>query len=180
MKFSWLEMLGGGLLITAWLLYGANFIGDTLVHVAEAPHAKSTATAKAKDGGGAPAKAEAEAPAADLATLLASADADAGKKAFNKCKSCHNVDKGAKNKVGPNLWNIAGGAKAAVPGFKYSDVLVGLGGTWSLAELDAFIANPKGMAPGTRMSYGGMKNAGDRAALILFLREQSDNPVALP
>lgn len=176
MKLSRFEMLGASFLITAWSLYGISLIGDYLVPVSEAPAQSSMAKAPEAAKKSTPAAGE----TANLSDLLASATPADGEKAFKKCKSCHSADKGGKNKVGPNLWNVAGGPKASIAGFKYSDALKNLGGTWSLADLDAFIENPKGTVPGTRMSYRGMKNAGSRAALVLYLRGQSDTPPPLP
>jgi cytochrome c len=115
-----------------------------------------------------------------LAALLAAADADAGKKVFGKCKACHGLDKGGKNKVGPNLWDIVGRPVAGGEGFKYSGALKDIGGNWSYEALDAFLASPKTFAKGTRMSFSGVKDETDRANLIAWMRTFSDNPAALP
>ncbi|MHA1598518.1 MAG: c-type cytochrome [Alphaproteobacteria bacterium] len=124
------------------------------------------------------------AEAVSLASLLATADKkadlNAGKKLYGKCKSCHTVDEGGKNRVGPNLWNIVGRAKASGDGYKYSAAMADLGGDWNFANLDGFLAKPKAFVKGTKMSYSGMRKATDRAALIVWLRSMSDNPVALP
>ncbi len=139
--------------------------------------------------GGAPA---AEAPAetakaadkkpaqlAAIGPLLAGASADKGKSVARKCTTCHSIKKGGKAKVGPALWGIVG-AKKAGGSFRYSSVLKGLGGTWDYEALNAFLADPRGYAPGNKMAFAGIKKAGDRAALILFLRGLSDSPAALP
>jgi len=112
--------------------------------------------------------------------LLASADAGDGKKIFRKCKACHTADKGGRHKVGPNLWDVVGRAKAGAGGYRFSGVLAGLGGTWTFADLDAFLARPKAFAPGTKMTFRGVKKAADRAALIAYLRSLSDSPKPLP
>ncbi len=111
--------------------------------------------------------------------MLASADAGAGAKVFKKCKACHTADKGGKNKVGPNLWDIVGKAKAAA-GFKFSGALKGLGGTWTYKDLDGFLADPKGFAKGTKMGFAGVKKPKARAHLIAYLRSLSDQPKPLP
>jgi len=54
----------------------------------------------------------------DYAALLASADASAGEKVFNKCKSCHKIEEGA-NGVGPHLWDLMGRKVAGVDGYSY-------------------------------------------------------------
>ncbi len=112
--------------------------------------------------------------------LLASADAGDGKKVFRKCKACHTADKGGAHKVGPNLWDVVGRAKAGAAGYRFSGVLSGLGGAWTFADLDAFLAKPKAFAPGTKMTFNGVKKATDRAAVIAYLRSLSDSPEPLP
>ena len=119
-----------------------------------------------------------EAPS--LGALLAAADAGAGKKVFKKCAACHTVEQGGAKKVGPNLWSIAGREVASAGDFAYSDALAGLGGTWDLDRLDAFLGDPKGFAPSTKMSFAGIKKDGQRANLLLFLIQNSDAPLPLP
>ena len=121
-------------------------------------------------------------PSADgtVLALLAAADAGAGKKVFKKCKACHSADKSGAHKVGPNLWDVVGRAKAGAQGYKFSGVLAGLGGTWTFEDLDAFLAKPKAFAPGTKMTFNGVKKAADRAAVIAYLRSLSDSPKPLP
>lgn len=112
--------------------------------------------------------------------LIAAADTAAGQKVVKKCTTCHDLAKNGPDKIGPNLWNIVGSQMAARQGYKYSDALVGLGGQWGYAELDAFLTKPRAFAPGTKMSFGGLKKPADRASIIAFLRMLSDNPAALP
>ena len=88
--------------------------------------------------------------------------------------------KNGQSKVGPNLWNIINNSKASVSGFAYSNALKNSGGTWSYEELNALLYKPKDYLPGTKMNFSGLKKANDRANLILWLREQSDDPVPLP
>ena len=82
--------------------------------------------------------------------------------------------------MGPNLWNIVNAPKAQVPGFSYSDALASIAEPWGFHELNLFIADPRAYAPGTRMSYGGMRNPTHRAELIAWMRTRADNPVPLP
>ncbi len=66
-------------------------------------------------------------------------------------------------------------------GYKYSNALKGKSGeTWSYDNLDAFLAKPKGWAPGTKMAFAGLEKPERRADLIAHLRSLSDNPAALP
>ena len=129
---------------------------------------------------GAPAEEAAPTAVASLASLLAMADVDAGKKTAKKCGACHDVKKGGPNKVGPNIWNIVGARQAGVSGYRYSSALKGLGGTWDYAALDAFLLKPRAYAKRTKMSFAGIAKAKDRANLIGYLRGLSDNPKPLP
>lgn len=103
----------------------------------------------------------------DLATLLASADTAAGEKAFGKCRACHKID--GSNGVGPHLDGVVNRDKASVEGFNYSNAALEQEGTWAPENIDAFIANPKGYMPGTKMTFAGIKNPVERANLIAYL-----------
>jgi cytochrome c len=115
-----------------------------------------------------------------MASLLAAYDADAGLKAFRKCKACHTSGEGEKNRVGPNLWNVVGREKGSVEGFKYSDAMKLKGGNWTFEDLDRFLANPRTFVMGTKMSLKGISDLTQRATVIGFLRSLSDDPKALP
>jgi cytochrome c len=120
------------------------------------------------------------AQAEPLPVLLASADVAKGQSAAKKCLACHNFDKGGPNKIGPNLWGVVGRAKGSHEGFSYSSAMKGKGGDWTLDDIFAFIANPKGYVPGTIMAFAGVSNPKERADIIAFLRSLSDSPVPLP
>ena len=115
-----------------------------------------------------------------ISALLINASLEKGEKTFKKCGSCHNYKKGSSNKVGPNLWNIINSPKASADGFAYSKALAELGGKWTYEELSAFLYKPKEYIEETKMNFSGLKKVEDRANLILFLRNQSDNPLPLP
>jgi cytochrome c len=95
------------------------------------------------------------------------ADADAGKAVFNKCKACHQVDK---NAVGPHLGGVVGRKAASVEGYNYSDALKKSGITWDEAALDKWLQGPSKDVPGTKMIFAGIKDEGDRANLIEYLK----------
>lgn len=101
--------------------------------------------------------------------LLASADPEKGAKAFGKCKACHKIEDG-KNATGPHLFGVVDRVVGSVDGFGYSGKLVAVADVWSAENLDAFIENPKGFAPGTKMTFSGMKKPKDRANLIAYLQ----------
>ena len=122
------------------------------------------------DAGG-DAEAEGGEATVDVAALVAAGDAAAGEKVFSKCKSCHKLDGG--KATGPHLAGVVNRAKASVEGFSYSDVLKGMAGdSWTPENLYAFLENPKGYAPGTRMSFAGLPKSEDRANVIAFLATQ--------
>jgi len=176
MNILFLQKFGAIVLIVVWVVWGSITVGNLLIPTDEP---EVPAALKLVKTGPAP---SAPAPSADgtVLALLAAADAGAGKKAFRKCKACHSVDKGGAHKVGPNLWDVVGRAKAGAQGYRFSGVLAGLGGTWSFADLDAFLAKPKAFAPGTKMSFSGVRKAAERAAVIAYLRSLSDSPKPLP
>jgi cytochrome c len=126
--------------------------------------------------------AEPAGPAVDpVLPLLAAADATKGEAVFKACAACHTLEQGGANKVGPNLWEVVGRPHAAHPGFAYSAALQAFAGKpWTYEELNHFLANPKGYAPGTKMTYGGLKKTQDRADLIAYLRLQAATPAPLP
>jgi cytochrome c len=119
--------------------------------------------------------------AASVVPLLASADAAAGEKAARKCTSCHTLEEGGANKIGPNLWNIVGRGIASAGGYSYSGHLQGKSGeSWTYENLDGFLSKPKDWAPGTKMSFAGLKKVEERADLIAYLRSLSASPAPLP
>jgi cytochrome c len=141
-----------------------------------------TAEAKAAPAGAAPGAAGGKEGAGEtnLAALFHDTDAAAGEKVARKCAACHNFEKGGANKIGPHLWGVLGRQIASVPDFNYSNALKSKEGTWDYDKLNAFLTNPREWAPGTRMTFVGLKKPEDRAAVILYLRSLSDNPEPLP
>ena len=137
-----------------------------------------------KIGGNAPVQTStaAAAPAGpeDITGMLASADAAAGEKLFKKCAACHTYDKGGAKKQGPNLWNVVGGDRGAVAGFKYSADMKSMGGKWSIEDLNTFLYKPKMLVKKTKMNFAGFKKAKDRANIILFLHSKADTPMLMP
>ena len=115
-----------------------------------------------------------------ISLLLAGASLEQGEKIFKKCGACHNYKKNSKSKIGPNLWNLINRQKASVSGFTYSKSLSEYGGKWTFEELNEFLYKPKKYISGTKMNFTGLNNVKDRANLILWLRQQSDNPIPLP
>jgi len=100
---------------------------------------------------------------------LAEGDAAAGEKVFNKCKACHSTEAG-KNKIGPSLHGVVGRAAGAVDGYKYSSAMAESGLVWDEANLDAFLAKPKDLVSGTKMTFAGLKKEDERADVIAYLK----------
>lgn len=99
-------------------------------------------------------------------------DADKGSKVFKKCAACHAVGPDAKNKVGPELNGIVGRTTATAPDFKYSDAMKAKGDeghVWTVEELDAYLADPKGFIPGNKMAFPGLRKEDERADVIAYL-----------
>lgn len=110
-----------------------------------------------------------------LATLLATADPAKGEQVFKKCTSCHTINQGGANGIGPNLYGTLGMSIAGHAGFAYSDTLKSMGGTWDFDKLSEFVHNPKRFAPGTKMTFAGLGNPEDRANLLVYLNAQGSN-----
>lgn len=114
--------------------------------------------------------------AVPLATLLAEADPAKGKAAFAKCASCHTVNAGGANGIGPNLHGVMGeGIGVGAGGFAFSDALKSHGGTWDFETMDAWLKSPKAFAPGTKMTFAGLGKPEERAAMIVYLNSEGSN-----
>jgi cytochrome c len=106
------------------------------------------------------------------APALAEGDAALGEKVFNKCKTCHENEKGV-NRVGPTLKGIVGRKTASVEGFRYSEAMAKKGTEgliWDEANIASYIADPKGFVPGNKMSFPGLKTPEEIANLIAYLK----------
>lgn len=147
----------------------ATWASDALYATAPAAHGdEPVAQAYTIDTGAAEAPAEAAEEGPAFADLFAAADAAAGEKVFGKCKACHKMD--GTDGTGPHLNGVVERAKASVAGFGYSDALTGMAAeAWTPENLNAFLENPKGYAPGTKMSFAGLPKVEDRANVIAYL-----------
>lgn len=118
-----------------------------------------------------------------ILALIEAADIERGEKLSKACAACHNFEKGAPHKLGPNMWDKMNALIASKEGYAYSDALLAKkndGIQWTYEEMNAFLWKPKTYAPGTKMSYIGMRKPQDRADIIAWLRTLSDNPIPLP
>jgi cytochrome c len=140
-----------------------KWAAESLYHVGGG-HGDEVAAYVIEVGDGEPAEEVAEIP---FEELLASADAAAGEKVFGKCRACHKLD--GSDATGPHLNGIVGRDVGASAGFNYSGALSAVAEVWTAENLNAFLENPKGYAPGTTMSFNGLPKAEDRANLIAYL-----------
>ncbi|APX21818.1 MAG: MFS transporter [Rhodobacteraceae bacterium] len=133
---------------------------------AEVEEAATVAEEAAADTETATAETEATQASAPIDEELAAA----GERVFRKCKACHQVGEGAKNRTGPELNGVVGRDIAAVDGFKYSRTLEEMEGAWTNEELHGFLADPRGYAKGTKMAFAGLKKTEDIDAVVEYLR----------
>ena len=120
-----------------------------------------------------------DADSGNIMSLFASTSSADGAKIFKKCAACHSIAQGGDNKIGPALWGVLGRKAGTVPGYKYSKSMVAYGKPWSFEEMNGFLTKPKDWIKGTKMSFVGLKNAKDRAAVILYMNENTNNPLPL-
>ncbi|WP_424932207.1 c-type cytochrome [Amaricoccus macauensis] len=105
-------------------------------------------------------------------SALAQGDAEAGEKVFRKCKACHMVGEGAKNRVGPTLNGVVGREIASVEDFNYSDAFMekaSEGMVWDHENLAGYLTDPKGYIPGNKMAFAGLRKEEDVADVIAYL-----------
>ncbi len=101
----------------------------------------------------------------------AAGDAKRGAQVFDdECSDCHTTTAGGKNGKGPVLFGLVGRTAGTVPGYDYSDANKASHFVWTPEQLEAYLPNPKGAIPGTKMRYSGVKDAGERADVIAFLQ----------
>ena len=116
----------------------------------------------------------------DIVAIMALGDVAAGEKIFKKCAACHSIEKGGANKIGPALYGVVGSKVGHVSDYKYSKALATYGKQWSFEELNGFLTKPASYLKGTKMSYAGLRKETDRASVIKYLNQNSDNPIPLP
>ena len=116
----------------------------------------------------------------DMATFMALGDPVLGEKVFKKCAACHSIVKGGKNNIGPALYNVVGRKVGVVSDYKYSKALLGYEKEWTFEELNGYLLKPSKWIKGTKMAFAGLRKEKDRASVILYLNQNSDNPLPLP
>ena len=171
--------IAGAVLGAFVFLMGTSFLAEGLFAAKklEKPGYDLPLPAESHGASGAPVEAAVVAP---INIRLADADAKRGENAAKKCAACHKFDKGAPNGTGPALWGIVQRPVASGPGYAYSPALSGKNSAkWEYDSLDAFLANPKAFAAGTKMVIN-LASPKERADIIAYLRTLADNPAPLP
>jgi cytochrome c len=98
-------------------------------------------------------------------------DAEAGGRVFNQCRTCHQIGETAKNGVGPQLNGLFGRKAGSIADYNYSAAYKGLDKVWSPENFTVYIKDPRGVTPGTKMVYPGLKDETQIANLIAFLKQ---------
>lgn len=104
---------------------------------------------------------------------MAAGDADKGAKVFKKCKVCHTLNEGGKNKIGPNLFGIFGRKAGTLEGYKYSKAMKGVDIVWDEDTIDVYLTKPKKFIPKTKMGFPGLKKEDQRADVIAYLKKMT-------
>ena len=163
-------------LVVFLVIFGIGKFSDLIFHV-EKPNISAY---KVETSTATTAQASDSVQAVDISALLAMGNVDHGKSVFKKCSACHSVKKGGKNKIGPALYNVLGRNVAALSDYKYSKALIAYGKSWTFGEMNGFLIKPQTHIKGTKMAFAGLKKEKDRASVILFMNQNSDNPIPLP
>jgi cytochrome c len=176
---KWNKIMGAGL--------GTAFVVLVLQQVSGAIYAPHHESEKMGYFIDVPEEAEAGAAEAvlppDWGTLLPVADLAAGEAAYARCASCHTINAGGANGIGPNLHGVVGRAVGAHAGFAFSEAMVAhrsVDPTWSLDALDQFITAPARYVDGTKMSFAGLRDTQARVNLIAYLRSQGSEGFPIP
>ena len=166
-------------LMVALLVIGIGKLSDFIFHV-EKPETpgysvdvETVTTVSASSS-------SAEVEKIDIAAIMAMGDIATGEKVFKKCAACHSIIKGGKNNIGPALYNVVGRKTGAIEDYKYSKALASYDKEWTFEELNGYLIKPAKWIKGTKMAFAGLRKEIDRASVIKYLNENSDNPLPLP
>ncbi len=163
------------IIVTVLLVLGINKVSDVIFHV-EKPNVegykvevKVVSTSQTN-----------EQSQVDISALLALGSVENGKKVFKKCAACHSINEGGGNKIGPKLWNVMFRTVGSIADYKYSKALSTYGKEWTWEEMNGFLIKPAKWIKGNKMGFAGLKKEEDRASIMLYLNENSNNPKTLP
>ena len=162
------------------LVFGINKITDVIFYVEKPEKSAYQVASVATNADTTSAKTSSEnLETGNIMALFASTSSNEGAKVFKKCAACHSITQGGGNKIGPALWGVFGRQAGSVSDYKYSKAMIAHGKTWTFEEMNSFLIKPKDWIKGTKMSFAGIKNAKDRAAVILYMNKNTDSPLPL-
>jgi len=167
------------ILMVALLIIGIGKVSDVIFHV-EKPKLPGYAVEIEQVASTTTSASETAEQKVDIDVLMAMGDVMSGEKIFKKCAACHSIVKGGKNKIGPALYNVVGRQVGGVSDYKYSKALAGYDKLWTVEELNGFLLKPAKWIKGTKMAYAGLRKEKDRASIIKYLNQNSDNHQPLP
>ena len=167
------------ILMVALLIIGISKISDIVFHV-DKPKTPGYKVEVDKVATSSTLEAEVVEAKVDIAALMSMGDVASGEKIFKKCAACHSIAKGGKNNIGPALYNVVGRKVGAISDYKYSKSLTEYGKEWTFEELNGYLIKPAKWIKGTKMAFAGLRKEKDRASVILYLNQNSDNPLPLP
>ena len=174
-----LNKIIASILIVALLIIGLNKLSSLIFHV-DKPKIPGYTVEVEQTNSATEVNSEINEEKVDIVALMALGDISNGEKIFKKCAACHSIAKGGKNKIGPALYNVVGRQVAVVNDYKYSKALIGYKKTWTFEELNGYLIKPAKWIKGTKMAFAGLRKEKDRASVIKYLNENSDNPLPLP
>ena len=166
-------------LMVALLVIGIGKLSNVIFHVEKPKNSGYAVEVKQATTASSSSKTAVE-EKIDIAALMAMGDIASGEKIFKKCAACHSISKGGKNKIGPALYNVVGRKVGEVADYKYSKALTTYDKEWNFDELNGFLKKPAKYIKGTKMAYAGLRKEKDRASIIKYLNQNSDNPLPLP
>lgn len=102
-----------------------------------------------------------------------SADYNRGRRTFKLCQSCHTLNEGGQNLVGPNLYGIFGRGIGQVEGFTYSKAVQESDMVWTPELLAEWLESPRNFLPGNKMSFAGVRKPEDRTAVIAYIMAET-------
>ena len=178
-SFEW-NKIAGAVLGTLIFIFVIRLVAEGVYEPEKPAKPGYVVEGVTEEAGAGAAEAPKEEAMPDWGTVLAKADAGAGKTLSTRCEQCHDLSSAKQNKIGPELYGVVDRPRASVAGFDYSSAMKGKGGTWTYDELFKFIKSPGAYIPGTKMSFAGLSKADDRINLIAFLRTNGDSPAPIP
>ena len=165
--------------MVALLVIGIGKVSDLVFHV-EKPETPGYAIDVDQTVSKANSTIEAVEEKVDIVAIMAMGDIASGEKIFKKCAACHSIVKDGKNKIGPALYNVVGRKVGEVSDYKYSKALMSYEKNWTFEELNGYLLKPAKWIKGTKMAFAGLRKEKDRASVIKYLNQNSDNPLPLP